>query len=39
VRERLEIIRPLEKKFYMQWEFEVRDPNGYTLVFSEAATE
>ena len=39
VHEHLEIIRPLEKKFYRQWEFEVRDPNGYILVFSEAATE
>lgn len=35
VREHVEIIRPLEKQFYGDWEFEVKDPNGYVLVFSE----
>jgi uncharacterized glyoxalase superfamily protein PhnB len=24
---------PLKKQFYGDWEFEVRDPNGYILVF------
>jgi hypothetical protein len=36
VRERVEVISPLVKRFYQQWEFEVKDPNGYVLVFSEA---
>ena len=35
VRDRVEILRPLEKQFYGDWEFEVQDPNGYVLVFSE----
>ena len=35
VRERVQIIRPLEKQFYGDTEFEVRDLNGYVLVFSE----
>ena len=35
VRERVQILRPLEKQFYGDWEFEVQDPNGYVLVFSE----
>jgi hypothetical protein len=26
---------PLRKKDYGDWEFEVKDPNGYILVFSE----
>jgi hypothetical protein len=26
---------PLRKQGYGDWEFEVRDPNGYILVFSE----
>lgn len=34
VRESVEVIMPLQKKFYPLWEFEVRDPNGYVLVFS-----
>jgi len=29
------ITTPLKKQSYGDWEFEVRDPNGYTLVFSE----
>lgn len=37
VRERVEIIRPLQRMPYPQWEFEVKDPNGYVLVFSEEA--
>jgi len=35
VRERVSVIRPLKKQFYGDWEFEVKDPNGYVLVFSE----
>jgi uncharacterized glyoxalase superfamily protein PhnB len=35
VREDVEIVRPLEQQFYGDWEFEVKDPNGYVLVFSE----
>jgi len=30
-----EIIRPLLRQAYGAWEFEIRDPNGYVLVFSE----
>jgi len=37
VRERVEVIKHLERKLYPQWEFEVKDPNGYVLVFSEPA--
>jgi uncharacterized glyoxalase superfamily protein PhnB len=29
------IQSPLTKRPYGDWEFEVRDPNGYVLVFSE----
>jgi uncharacterized glyoxalase superfamily protein PhnB len=29
------IKMPLQKQRYGDWEFEVRDPNGYVLVFSE----
>jgi uncharacterized glyoxalase superfamily protein PhnB len=35
VRQHVDIIRPLGKQFYGDWEFEVKDPNGYVLVFSE----
>jgi len=35
VRNQVEIIRPLEKQVYGDWEFELKDPNGYVLVFSE----
>jgi uncharacterized glyoxalase superfamily protein PhnB len=27
------IHRVLKKQFYGDWEFEVKDPNGYILVF------
>ena len=30
-----EIIQPLRRQPYGAWEFEVKDPNGYVLVFSE----
>ena len=35
VRDRVEITMPLRKQAYGDWEFEVKDPNGYILVFSE----
>ena len=35
LRERVEILLPLVKQPYGDWEFEVKDPNGYVLVFSE----
>jgi hypothetical protein len=35
VNDKVEILRPLEKQFYGDTEFEVKDPNGYVLVFSE----
>jgi uncharacterized glyoxalase superfamily protein PhnB len=30
-----EIVQPLRRQPYGQWEFEVKDLNGYVLVFSE----
>ena len=35
LRDKVEILRPLQKQPYGDWEFEVKDPNGYVLVFSE----
>jgi uncharacterized glyoxalase superfamily protein PhnB len=35
VRDKVEIRMPLRKQGYGDWEFEVKDPNGYILVFSE----
>jgi uncharacterized glyoxalase superfamily protein PhnB len=35
LRDRGFIRMPLRKQPYGDWEFEVRDPNGYILVFSE----
>lgn len=35
VRDEATIVRQLRKQPYGNWEFEVRDPNGYVLVFSE----
>jgi len=35
VRDRVEILMPLQKQPYGDWEFEIKDPNGYVLVFSE----
>jgi predicted enzyme related to lactoylglutathione lyase len=35
VRENLAIVQPLRRQPYGNWEFEVKDPNGYILVFSE----
>ena len=35
VRDQVEVLRALEQQFYGDWEFEVRDCNGYVLVLSE----
>ena len=35
VREKATIVQPLREQPYGNWEFEVKDPNGYVLVFSE----
>ncbi len=35
IRDKVEINMPLRKQGYGDWEFEVKDPNGYILVFSE----
>lgn len=39
VRKEATIIKPLRKQPYGNWEFEVQDPNGYVLVFSEEAAD
>jgi uncharacterized glyoxalase superfamily protein PhnB len=35
VKDRVEIQMTLRQQSYGDWEFEVKDPNGYILVFSE----
>jgi catechol 2,3-dioxygenase-like lactoylglutathione lyase family enzyme len=35
IKDQVEIQLPLRKQGYGDWEFEVKDPNGYILVFSE----
>jgi catechol 2,3-dioxygenase-like lactoylglutathione lyase family enzyme len=35
VKDEATIVKPLRLQPYGNWEFEVRDPNGYLLVFSE----
>ena len=35
VKDKVEIRMYLRKQSYGDWEFEVKDPNGYILVFSE----
>ena len=35
VRAEATIVQPLRLQPYGNWEFEVKDPNGYVLVFSE----
>jgi len=37
VRAAVPILQPLRQLPYGAWEFEVKDPNGYVLVFSEMA--
>ena len=35
IREEATIVQPLRRQPYGAWEFEIKDPNGYVLVFSE----
>src|SRR5688572_9191731 len=35
VRSETTIVQPLRRQFYGAWEFEVKDLNGYILVFAE----
>jgi uncharacterized glyoxalase superfamily protein PhnB len=35
VREKATIVQPLRQQPYGMWEFEIKDPNGYVLVFAE----
>lgn len=35
IKDKVEIIKPLRRQPYGRWEFEVKDLNGYVLVFSE----
>src|SRR5215471_13028930 len=35
IKDRVEITLSLRQQPYGDWEFEVKDPNGYLLVFSE----
>jgi len=35
VKDETTIVQPLRRQPYGNWEFEVKDPNGYLLVFSE----
>ena len=35
IKDEVTTVQPLRQQPYGRWEFEVRDPNGYVLVFSE----
>lgn len=35
VRNKVTVVQPLQQQPYGAWEFEIRDLNGYLLVFSE----
>lgn len=35
IKDEVTIVQPLRQQPYGNWEFEVKDPNGYVLVFSE----
>jgi catechol 2,3-dioxygenase-like lactoylglutathione lyase family enzyme len=37
VKDNVTILQPLRQQPYGAWEFEVKDPNGYVLVFGENA--
>lgn len=39
IKDRVEITMTLRQQPYGDWEFEVKDPNGYILVFSEVLSE
>jgi len=36
VKDNVTILQPLRQQPYGAWEFEVKDPNGYVLVFGES---
>ena len=35
IKDEVTIVKPLRQQPYGAWEFEVKDPNGYVLVFNE----
>ncbi|HJX92402.1 MAG TPA: VOC family protein [Pyrinomonadaceae bacterium] len=35
IKDDVTIVKPLRRQPYGAWEFEVKDPNGYVLVFSD----
>lgn len=35
IKDEVTIVKPLRQQPYGAWEFEVKDPNGYVLAFSE----
>ena len=35
IKDEVTIVQPFRRQPYGNWEFEVKDPNGYILVFSE----
>jgi len=35
LKDKVQIVLPLRQQPYGDWEFEVEDPNGFVLVFSE----
>jgi len=35
IKDEVSIVKPLRQQPYGAWEFEMKDPNGYLLVFSE----
>jgi uncharacterized glyoxalase superfamily protein PhnB len=35
IKDEVTIVQPLRQQPYGAWEFEVKDPNGYVLVFSQ----
>ena len=37
IKDDVTIVKPLRQQPYGAWEFEVKDPNGYLLVFSKIA--
>jgi uncharacterized glyoxalase superfamily protein PhnB len=37
IKDEVTIVKPLRRQPYGAWEFEVKDPNGCVLVFSEMA--
>jgi uncharacterized glyoxalase superfamily protein PhnB len=35
LKDKVTIVKPLREQFYGSWEFEIKDLNGYILVFGE----